>query len=134
MVPVDDLVAEILVAVERLAWVSAGGLSDPRIGPVHLHFESGRGAFFSGGTDWTLEVVMTSAADESWLSSYPYDGDGGRWTLRDAALEPPFALVLGARLSSWTSLRNKMGEQVGMMLDFDKGSVTLKVHAGEVTT
>jgi hypothetical protein len=107
MSPVDDFVGRNLVAVERLAWRGADGSSDQRIGPIHLHFDGGRGAFFSGGTDWTFQSMMTRAGDESWLSPYLYEDDGRRWTIRDAAQEPPFADVRGARLESWASLATK---------------------------
>jgi hypothetical protein len=54
-----------LLAVERLAWSGADGTRNLRVGPVHMHFDGGRGAFLSGGTDWTLGVELTRAGDES---------------------------------------------------------------------
>ncbi|MEO6412586.1 MAG: hypothetical protein ABIO48_08350 [Pedococcus sp.] len=130
----DELVGRALVAVERLAWCDANGGSDARTGPVHLHLEGGRGVFFSGETDLTFGAVVTRAGDESWLSPYLYDIEGAQWAIRDAAQEPPFADTLGARLKSWTSVRNEMGEQIGMALEFDEVSVTLTLHEGEVAT
>ena len=86
---VDELISKRLIAVERLAWSKADGTADIRVGPVHMHFEGGRGAFFSGNADWRFDVVGTRAGDESWLAPFQYDIDGGRWTMRDAADEPP---------------------------------------------
>ena len=129
----DELISKPLVAVERLAWSKPDGTADVRVGPVHMHFEGGRGAFFSGSSDWTFDVVGTRG-DESWLAPFQCDIDGGRWTMRDAADEPPFAGFRGSRLESWTSLRNEMGEQVGVDLAFDLGNISLKVQKGEVTT
>ncbi|MFC5267670.1 hypothetical protein ACFPJ1_36615 [Kribbella qitaiheensis] len=130
----DELIGKRLIAVERLAWSKADGTADIRVGPVHMHFDGGRGAFFSGNSDWTFDVVGTRAGDESWLAPFQDDIDGGRWTMRDAADEPPFAGFRGSRLESWTSLRNEIGEQVGVDLAFDLGNISLKVHKGEVTT
>ena len=52
----------------------------------------------------------------------------------DAADELPFAGFRGSRLESWITLRNEMGEQVGVDLAFDLGNISLKVQKGEVTT
>lgn len=62
-----DAVGRHLRAVERLAWTDPDGSSDPRVGPVHLHFDAGDGLFVSGATDWCLDVDLTRAGDESWL-------------------------------------------------------------------
>ena len=134
MALVDALVGRALVAVERLSWTDADGWADPRVGPIHIHFDGGRGAFLSGETDFTLGVLATRAGDESWLVPYYYEVEGGRWVIRDATDEPPFAGFRGARLESSASVRNEMGEQVGMTLEFDLGTISLHVAEGEVAT
>jgi hypothetical protein len=131
---VDELFGRSLVEVERLSWTSADGSVDPRVGPIHLHFDGGRGAFLSGETDYTLGVRTTQAGDESWLVPYQYEVEGGRWATRDAFDEPPFVGLRGARLESCESVRNEMGEQVGVTLRFDLGTVALTLAEGEVTT
>lgn len=130
----DDLIGKRLVAVERLAWSDLNGPADLRRGPAHLHFDGGRGVFLSGATDWQLEIVVTRAGDEAWLLPYQYDFDGSHWTMRDASREPPFETVLGALLESWEALRNEVGEQVGLALRFDCGTIALKVYRGELRT
>jgi hypothetical protein len=131
---VDALVGRALVAVERLSWTDADGSSDPRVGPVHIHFTGGRGAFLSGETDFTLGVLHTRTGDESWLVPYHYEIEGCRWVIRDATDEPPFEGFRGARLESVASVRNEMGEQVGMTLEFDLGTISLRLAEGEVAT
>ena len=99
-----------------------------------MHFDGGRGAFLSGETDFTLGVRTTPAGDESWLVPYLYEVEGGRWVMRDAFDEPPFVGLRGARLESCESVRNEMGEQVGVTLRFDLGTVALNLADGEVAT
>src|SRR4051794_1418328 len=98
---VDDLVGRTLVAVERLSWVEPAGPSNTTVGPVHMHFDVGQGAFLSGESDWTLGVLPTRAGDESWLVPYLYEIDGSRWVIRDATDEQPFQGCRGARLNAW---------------------------------
>jgi hypothetical protein len=134
MVHVDALVGRTLVAVERVSWTDADGSANPRVGPIHLHFDGGQGAFLSGETDWTLGVRPTRAGDESWLVPYQYDYEGSRWVIRDATEEQPFQGFRGARLDGCESVRNEMGEQVGVTFVFDVGTVSLRLDDGEVAT
>lgn len=129
----DDPIGNALTAVERLVWTFPGRTPDLRVGPVHLHFGSNRGVFLSGASDWTLDVVPTHSGDESWLGPFQSDHDGGVWTIRDAFDEVPFAGFRGALLESWTTLRNEMEEQVGVVMNFDRGTISIPVHGGEVT-
>ncbi|MGW5365473.1 hypothetical protein [Actinopolymorpha pittospori] len=130
----DDLIGMRLVAVERLAWTEPNGSTDLRVGPAHLHFDGGHGAVLDGEADWQLAMIETIRDDESWLVPYRYDIEGAHWTIRDASDEPPFSSVLGARLESWESIHNEVGERVGLVLHFDSDTITLEVHRGELTT
>lgn len=129
---VDSLVGRRLVAVERLSWTASDGSADQRVGPVHLHFDGGRGALLSGESDWTLGVRATRSGDESWLVPYAYEIDGCRWVPREATDEPPFAGLRGAPLTSAESIRDEVGELIGMSLEFDRGTVVLRLTEGEV--
>jgi hypothetical protein len=129
---VDSLVGRTLVAVERLSWTETDGSANLRVGPIHLRFGGGRGAFVSGETDWSLGVGHTRSGNDSWLVPYQYDVDGSRWVLRDATEEQPFQGFRGARLKSCESVRNERGEQVGVIFDFDVGTLSLRLDEGEV--
>lgn len=134
MFHVDALLGRTLVAVERLSWTDADGSSDPRVGPVHILFDGGGGAFLSGESDWTLGVLITRAGDDSWLVPYDYEVEGGRWVMRDVTDEPPFAGFHGALLESCETIGNEFGEQVGVTLQFDLGTLSLRVADGEIAT
>lgn len=129
-----DAIGRRLRAVERAAWTDLDGHFDPRVGPAHLHFEGGAGVFLSGATDWCLDVDLTRAGDESWLVPFNYDDPAGRWVLRDASAEGPFAGLVGHRLESCAAIRNEVGELVGLTFTFDDQSIELTVHAGELRT
>jgi hypothetical protein len=129
-----DAIGRRLRAVERLSWTGAEGSSDPSVGPAHLHFDGGVGLFLSGATDWCLDVDLTRAGDESWLVQYSYVDPAGRWTLRDASSEEPFAGLVGLRLESCRGVRNEVGELVGLELTFDDQAIHLGMHEGELRT
>lgn len=131
---VDDLLGRTLVAVERLSWTEPARASNPRVGPVHLHFSGGRGVFLSGGTDWSLGALTTRAGDESWLLPYRYEIEGSSWVIRDASDEVPFREFRGARLDACASIRNEMGEQVGLTFEFERSAFSLHAVEGEVAT
>lgn len=99
-----------------------------------MHFSGGRGASISGKTEWSLGVLPTRAGDESWLVPYRYQIEGSSWVIRDTSDEPPFRDFIGARLDAYASIRNEMGERVGLTFDFDRGTFSLRVVEGEVTT
>lgn len=123
-----------LRAVERLVWTQVDGSSDPRVGPAHLHFDGGVGLFLSGATDWCLDVDLTRAGDESWLVPFDHVDPAGRWTLRDANREQPFAAALDKLLVGFEAIRNEVGELVGLSLLFEGDTVELRVHRGELRT
>ncbi|XVV10811.1 hypothetical protein ACQP2X_39115 [Actinoplanes sp. CA-131856] len=130
----DTLIGRKLVKVERLGWHQAGELDDPSVGPIHLVFEGCHGIFFSGASDWSLEVVETAPGSTGWLDAYDYVWDGSRWSLRDASVEAPFAAVIGEPLAGGESIRNEVDEVIGLHLTFGGKVLTLKTWEGEVKT
>ncbi|MEZ0579121.1 hypothetical protein [Nocardioides sp. MH1] len=133
-VVVEDLLGRSLVAVERLSWDSVGDLGRRDRGPARLVFDTGHALVLSGTTAWTLDLQVIEPGDDSWLGGYDYELDGGRWVLRDAALEPPFADVLGTKLTAWQPVFDEMNEVIGIRLVFGETEVPLILDGGEVTT
>ena len=129
----DALIGSKLVKVVRLAWHQAGEPDDLSVGPVHLVFADGRGLFLAGRSDWALKIVETHPDDESWLSPYEYDYNGGRWLSRDASHELPFATVIATPLGGLALIRNELNELVGLTLEFENQTLTLRTWRGEVT-
>jgi hypothetical protein len=129
---VDALIGRRLAKVMRLAWHWPGEPDDLSVGPVHLVFDDGRGLFLSGRTDWSLEVVETDPNDDTWLATYDYDYDGGRWVPRDASTESPFVAVIARSLTGLESVRNEVQEVFGLRLDFDGQVLMLTTWEGEI--
>ena len=127
------LIGRQLVKVVRLAWRQAGEPDDLTVGLVHLVFDDGRGLLLAGRSDWTLKIVETHPGDDSWLTDYDYDYDGGRWLSRDASNELPFASVIGGSLVGLASIPNECDEVVGLMLEFVGQTLALRMWQGEVT-
>lgn len=130
----DEVMGRRLRAVERFAWRSDDGSpSTPEVGSVHMWFEGGRGVHVDGGSDWTLRCSVTEPGDDGWIGTYLYD-NGGRWVIRAATDEQPFADLAGSRLTSVAARLNEVGEVVGLDLNFEGRNVSLSLHEGEITT
>ena len=129
----DEVEGRELRVVERLAWHPSDGL-EPNLhsGSVHLWFDGGRCAHFDAASDWTLSWSVTGPGDNDWLRQYDYEAEG-RWLLRDASSEEPFAAVLGRRLVSTEPLFNDVDEVTGTLLRFDETELTLSVSEGELS-
>jgi hypothetical protein len=131
---VEDLVGQLLVAVERLSWNTAAGPGRRDSGPVRLVFNNGRGLDLQANSDWTLSLRVTGPGDDSWLDAVDYEVEDGRWVLRDAATEPPLADAVGTRLTDWQPVQNEVNELVGLHLWSDQHEVPFVIWEGEVTT
>jgi len=131
---VEELLSHRLVAVERLSWEPVGISGRREVGPVRLVFDNGYSLVLSGSTAWTLNMRVTSPGDDSWLNTYGYDLGDGRWVMRDAGAEGPFAHAMGVTLTDWQAVHNEVQEIVGLRLSFDGREVPLVVREGEVTT
>ncbi len=131
---VEELLSHRLVAVERLSWEPVGNSGRREVGPVRMVFDNGYGLALSGSTTWTLDMWVTSPGDDSWLNTYDDDLGDGRWVLRDAGAEDPFADAMGATLTDWQAVHNEALEIVGLRLSFDGREMPLIVREGEVTT
>ena len=101
---------------------------------MRLLFDNGYGLALEGSTAWTLSLRVTLPGDDSWLNAYDYDLGDGRWVLRDAGREDPFADAMGAALTDWQAVHNEVHEVVGLRLWFDGHEMPLLVREGEVTT
>lgn len=93
-----------LLAVERLSWTDADGSVETNVGPIHIDFEEAG--------------ALSSAASPTGRSvSAPLKRATNR-----------------ARLESCESVRNKLGDPVGVSLEFDLGTIALSLAEGEVAT
>lgn len=131
---IDDLLGQRLVAVERMSWRQPGEREDREVGPARMVFESGMGLVLDGKTDFTLAWRVCLPGDDSWLYPHDYEVDGGRWRLRDASDEEPFAAALGSPLTGWEPVYNEVDEVVGLTLIFEWLALPLSLFGGEVTT
>lgn len=128
----DEFAGQRLISVLRLAWDWPGDEPRLQLGPVCLRFANGRNLVLSGSTDFSLDVHVSDATNQTWLRTYDYDYEGGRWRSRDASQETPFASVVGRAMTHWDFALNEMGELVGLTLWFDQEVLEVTMSEGEV--
>jgi hypothetical protein len=131
---VEELLGRSLAAAERLSWLTQDEEGQRDRGPVRLVFDTGHALVVSGTTSWTIDTRITESGDDSWLDIVNYDIEGGRWVLRDASSERPFADAVGTRLTAWQPVFNEVQEVVGVCLAFGDVEVPLVLSGGEVAT
>ena len=123
-----------LRAIERFAWHADDGSPPQReVDSAHLWFEDGRGVHLDAKSDWSLAWSVSEPGDDTWLGSYAYKFHG-RWVIRDASSEAPFAPVVGMRLTEATPLFNEVHEMVGVVLNFEGTIVSFSTWCGEIST
>ena len=123
-----------LRVVERLAWhPDDDSLPNLNVGSVHLWFEGGRCVHVDTASDWTLRWSVSEPGDSRWMGQYRYEHHG-RWVIRDASAEAPFAEVVGARLTSAVPVFNEMNEVIGATLNFGERELWLRTWEGEIDT
>jgi len=89
---------------------------------------------FDTASDWTLRWSITKPGDNDWLRRYDYECDG-RWLIRDASSEPPFADAIGRDLTSAVPLFNEGDEVAGTTLLFNGLELSLQMGGqGEIDT
>lgn len=133
-VVLDAVMGKRLRAVERFAWhMDDGSPTRREVGSAHLWFEDGRCVHLDARSDWSLAWSVSEPGDDTWLAPYAYEFHG-RWVIREASDEPPFAEVVGTRLTEATPLSNEVHEVVGVRLHFEGATVSLSTWAGEIST
>jgi len=131
---IEELLNHRLVLLRDCRGSPSASQAAARLGPVRMVFDNGCGLALTGSTAWTLDMRVTSPGDDSWLNTYDYDLGDGRWVLRDAGAEDPFAEAMGATLTDWHAVHNEVQEVGGLRLSFDGCEMSLMVREGEVTT
>ena len=81
----------------------------------------------------TLRWSVTGPGNNDWLRQYDYGSDG-RWVIRDASAETPFAEAVGRRLISALPSFNEVNEVTGTQLMFDDLELPLTLWEGEINT
>lgn len=123
-----------LRVVERLAWhPDDDSLPNLNVGSVHLWFEGGRCVHVDTASDWALRWSVSEPGDSRWMGQSRYEYHG-RWVIRDASAEAPFAEVVGARLTSAVPVFNEMNEVIGATLNFGERELSLRTWEGEIDT